>query len=79
MRPMILRLSIGDFDVTFRKFYTQGLITGRTYEFLVDPQRPDMAAKIRVATGLSHEIAHMWSMPTLSIPSRIQIVLTVVS
>jgi len=37
-----------------------GLITGRTSVFLLDPKRPDLRSKKRVATVQSHEVAHMW-------------------
>ena len=38
----------------------QGLITGRTTAFLVDPQNADIATKKRIAGTQSHEVAHMW-------------------
>ncbi|KAF5369304.1 hypothetical protein D9758_002818 [Tetrapyrgos nigripes] len=37
-----------------------GLIIGHTSMMLLDPKKADMASKKRVATGQSHEIAHMW-------------------
>lgn len=40
--------------------YGQGLITGRTTAFLVDPENADLAAKKRIAGTQSHEVAHMW-------------------
>jgi aminopeptidase 2 len=41
--------------------YGQGLITGRTTAYLVDPENADIAAKKRIARTQSHEVAHMWS------------------
>ena len=40
--------------------YGQGLITGRTTAYLVDPENADLAAKKRIAGTQSHEVAHMW-------------------
>jgi aminopeptidase 2 len=40
--------------------YGQGLITGRTTAYLVDPKNADLAAKKRIAGTQSHEVAHMW-------------------
>jgi aminopeptidase 2 len=40
--------------------YGQGLITGRTTAYLVDPENADIAAKKRIAGTQSHEVAHMW-------------------
>jgi aminopeptidase 2 len=44
--------------------YGQGLITGRTTAFLVDPENADLAAKKRIAGTQSHEVAHMWCVIT---------------
>lgn len=38
----------------------QGLITGRTTAFCLDPKKVGVAAQQRVATVQSHEVAHMW-------------------
>lgn len=40
--------------------FGQGLITGRTTAYLVDPENADIAAKKRIAGTQSHEVAHMW-------------------
>ena len=40
--------------------YNQGLITGRTSVFLLDPEKVTVSAQKRVATVQSHEVAHMW-------------------
>jgi aminopeptidase 2 len=45
---------------TILRQYGQGLITGRTTAFLVDPENADLAAKKRIAGTQSHEVAHMW-------------------
>lgn len=37
-----------------------GLITGRTWGFLVDSDRADIASKKRVVGYQGHEVAHMW-------------------
>jgi len=37
-----------------------GLITGRTYGFLLDSDRADIASKKRVVGYQGHEVAHMW-------------------
>ena len=39
---------------------TQGLITGRTQAFLLDPTSADVHFKQYVASTQSHEVAHMW-------------------
>lgn len=41
-----------------------GLITGRKSEFLLDPSREDQAAKMRIVATESHEVSHMWYVPT---------------
>lgn len=41
-------------------YFGQGLITGRTTAYLVDPENADIAAKKRIAGTQSHEVAHMW-------------------
>ncbi len=41
-------------------YFGQGLITGRTTAYLVDPENADLAAKKRIAGTQSHEVAHMW-------------------
>ncbi len=41
-------------------YFGQGLITGRTTAYLVDPKNADIAAKKRIAGTQSHEVAHMW-------------------
>ena len=38
----------------------QGLITGRTTAFLLDPASADIHSKQNIATTQSHEVAHMW-------------------
>jgi hypothetical protein len=39
---------------------TQGLITGRTDMYCLDPKRPSLPVKKRIATTQSHEVAHQW-------------------
>lgn len=56
--PKLDTLVVHDFDAGAMENW--GLITGRTSAFLLDPKRADMAAKQRVVTVQSHEVAHMW-------------------
>jgi aminopeptidase 2 len=56
--PKLDTLVAHDFDDSAMENW--GLITGRTSAFLLDPKRVDMAAKKRVVTVQSHEVAHMW-------------------
>jgi aminopeptidase 2 len=56
--PKLDTLVAHDFDAGAMENW--GLITGRTSAFLLDPKRVDMAAKKRVVTTQSHEVAHMW-------------------
>jgi hypothetical protein len=41
-------------------YVTQGLITGRTDMYCLDPKRPSLPVKKRIATTQSHEVAHQW-------------------
>ncbi|KII88967.1 hypothetical protein PLICRDRAFT_109758 [Plicaturopsis crispa FD-325 SS-3] len=56
--PKLDTLVAHDFDAGAMENW--GLITGRTSVFLLDPKNADLAAKKRVATVQSHEVAHMW-------------------
>lgn len=56
--PKLDTLVAHDFDAGAMENW--GLITGRTSAFLLDPKRTDMAAKQRVVSTQSHEVAHMW-------------------
>ena len=49
-----------------------GLITGRTSVFLLDPKRSDLRSKKRVATVQSHEVAHMWYIPSTIIKFKLK-------
>ena len=49
-----------------------GLITGRTSVFLLDPKRSDLRSKKRVATVQSHEVAHMWYVPSTIIKFKLK-------
>lgn len=56
--PKLDTLVAHDFDAGAMENW--GLITGRTTVFLFDPKKSSLAAKKRVATVQSHEVAHMW-------------------
>ncbi|KAG2116512.1 uncharacterized protein F5147DRAFT_673191 [Suillus discolor] len=56
--PKLDTLVAHDFDAGAMENW--GLITGRTSAFLLDPKNADVAAKKRVTTFQSHEVAHMW-------------------
>jgi aminopeptidase 2 len=56
--PKLDTLIAADFDAGAMENW--GLITGRTSVYCLDPTRPDIAAKKRVATVQSHEVAHQW-------------------
>ncbi|OJT04088.1 Aminopeptidase 2, mitochondrial [Trametes pubescens] len=43
--------------------WAQGLITGRTQAFLLDPASSSIKYKQNVAATQSHEVAHMWVFP----------------
>jgi len=56
--PKLDTLIAADFDAGAMENW--GLITGRTSVYCLDPERPSIAAKKRVATVQSHEVAHQW-------------------
>jgi aminopeptidase 2 len=56
--PKLDTLIAADFDAGAMENW--GLITGRTSVYCLDPKRPAIAAKKRVATVQSHEVAHQW-------------------
>ncbi|KAI0064927.1 hypothetical protein BV25DRAFT_1914077 [Artomyces pyxidatus] len=56
--PKLDTLVASDFDAGAMENW--GLITGRTNAYLLDPNNPDMREKKHVASGQSHEVAHMW-------------------
>ena len=49
---------------------SQGLITGRTTAFLLDPKRADMRAMKQIVATQSHEVAHMYLLHSTSVISR---------
>ena len=49
--------------------HCQGLITGRTSAFLLDPKSADIHSKQNIATTQSHEVAHMWYLYITSYPT----------
>jgi len=55
---VLIASQASDFDAGAMENW--GLITGRTSAFLVDPKKGDLAAKKRILTVQSHEVAHMW-------------------
>ncbi|KDR73433.1 hypothetical protein GALMADRAFT_72186 [Galerina marginata CBS 339.88] len=56
--PKLDTLVASDFDSGAMENW--GLIIGRTSAFLLDPQRANINAKKQIASGQSHEVAHMW-------------------
>ncbi|GBE82604.1 Aminopeptidase 1 [Sparassis crispa] len=56
--PKLDTLVAHDFDSGAMENW--GLITGRTTAFLLDSKKAELAARKRVATVQSHEVAHMW-------------------